>query len=108
MRISDWSSDVCSSDLFQLADGKYGNPGQQKNHNISCGDDTGVAHEKLKKERGWNQCTPHEVRRRGGYRGAEVRTELLRCNGNECRPVANGNPHEIGRTSCRDRVCQSG
>src|SRR3546814_2760750 len=73
MRISDWSSDVCSSDL-QLAVGpQVGVADVTRNHiagnDIACG--IGIAD--------LVQRLP--------------RTKIVPC-------------HEIGRASCRERVCQ--
>src|SRR3546814_16484830 len=44
MRISDWSSDVCSSDLFSLtSDRNRGNCGAARNADDGTGDDSGSA-----------------------------------------------------------------
>src|SRR3546814_8054843 len=71
MRISDWSSDVCSSDLDREAVGKaWRHLLVEEARPLGCGD-----------------------RGAAGALGAEV--ELQACHGKE-----------IGRASCRERVCQ--
>src|SRR3546814_7955416 len=72
MRISDWSSDVCSSDLFGLQ------------HAVQSGQRNGTERQ-------------HQQRKR---RRQEVAEEALFVR----KMAAEG--HEIGRASCRERVCQ--
>src|SRR3546814_4763552 len=86
MRISDWSSDVCSSDLRQLlrrsARSGQANPGERLQ---GTGD-----------------------QRRGGGRGSQaasgVHPESARQGAAQRRGRQTSG--EIGRASCRERVCQ--
>src|SRR3546814_20857447 len=89
MRISDWSSDVCSSDLGD-ASVAIGQRRQQGQLGLGVlGDDDGIGH--------------------GGSPGGAKNgaTSVLRA-----RPVVGPDRHnpptwpEIGRASCRERVCQ--
>src|SRR3546814_10881524 len=84
MRISDWSSDVCSSDLQHHSGGAYRKP-----PGIDCGDrrlsqQLGL---NLKYVQLWERASPlpQLVQRFGGYWANTI---------------------EIGRASCRERVCQ--
>src|SRR3546814_1809451 len=88
MRISDWSSDVCSSDLLHHRD-----LGRKAQHDV--GGRQGVADEMA-------------ARAEAAFHIGEMRIELLRDprldrrrRGAEPRGV-----DEIGRASCRERVCQ--
>src|SRR3546814_3455759 len=67
MRISDWSSDVCSSDLLQRAFGTDAGGGDQRRGAVL-----------------------------GGQRGVRAGGQQLGDDGRA----------EIGRASCRERVCQ--
>src|SRR3546814_4681955 len=79
MRISDWSSDVCSSDLtkrLDLAEGILADGGiEHKHHVVRCG--------RIK-------LAEHTL-----HLGKLVHQSLLVLQ-----------PPEIGRASCRERVCQ--
>src|SRR3546814_1330356 len=79
MRISDWSSDVCSSDLVDLI--KRAEPGELLAHAV----DVEVAHVAL----------PQADRLE---RDLETHRDI--------RPAPSIRPPEIGRASCRERVCQ--
>src|SRR3546814_15190481 len=75
MRISDWSSDVCSSDLFALT-----SPGQ-----------------------------PIHLRFAGipmGHEFSPLVLALLQVGGHPSKTAADVIEQEIGRASCRERVCQ--
>src|SRR3546814_1043349 len=77
MRISDWSSDVCSSDLRGLADGRY--------------------------RSGWSRPSANPLYVgaplcQGAAQGDEI-VGPARQQGEQDQP-------EIGRASCRERVCQ--
>src|SRR3546814_7540620 len=83
MRISDWSSDVCSSDLYQR--------------------------KKLAQE--------HEARRRHNTANDPARQHASQAGSAEASSIAappfayaeqahRHEHHEIGRASCRERVCQ--
>src|SRR3546814_2466615 len=83
MRISDWSSDVCSSDLAQgemPAD-------DHRIHFLDAAIDQSPDHE---------QRGQHEARQQAGQEKAADR----RLGGDAV------DDHEIGRASCRERVCQ--
>src|SRR3546814_10163152 len=77
LRISDWSSDVCSSDLAQAAGRSGLRPGLVQ---------PGIQHAR---EGGQARRQP-VCRAAGAGRRIEQRVE----------------PDEIGRASCRERVCQ--
>src|SRR3546814_20458610 len=82
MRISDWSSDVCSSDLV-------------------APDDGAVAEDRLLLRRIGvpNRLgDQHHEGRIGMARDAEIVLHLVELRGVD--------GHEIGRASCRERVCQ--
>src|SRR3546814_7014999 len=72
MRISDWSSDVCSSDLAEAMGRALGN--RHRRHPL-----------------GALQCRAAGRDEAGGQRG---------------RAGGNGVALQIGRATCRDRVCQ--
>src|SRR3546814_4357173 len=84
MRISDWSSDVCSSDLQQAAvEGRRIVADHPECRNGEAGDEDRVG-------RGPAGIVQHgQHRGRGGGLGALVRLDL----------------EEIGSASCRERVC---
>src|SRR3546814_15586918 len=80
MRISDWSSDVCSSDLSHVVD-----------HGFKHGRGGGG-----------------RILRIQGQHGDAPRStveQLVDRTGDRWRTVAHA--QEIGRASCRERVCQS-
>src|SRR3546814_11387293 len=81
MRISDWSSDVCSSDLRRCLDTSHRGDGLGRNYSASSG--------------GWLVAG----RNRGNI-GRRVMALLA-----SVAMSANGLA-EIGRASCRGRVCQ--
>src|SRR3546814_1766828 len=83
MRISDWSSDVCSSDLKQIVDAQALVPGGKVGVVAAAGA-AGV---------GEDEDALVIVHERGRLREIGGR-----------RPVLDGK--EIGRASCRERVCQ--
>src|SRR3546814_18782893 len=76
MRISDWSSDVCSSDLF---------------------------------ERGFVEAVQHQHLRPAEQRGVEREAGVFGRGADEHDRAAldEGQEAEIGRASCRERVCPS-
>src|SRR3546814_7149704 len=77
MRISDWSSDVCSSDLARIAGDGEGNPPPQRRH----------------------ASGRHQPERAQG-----ARAERLRDHPQDLRERRRG--RQIGRASGRERVCQ--
>src|SRR3546814_16300323 len=84
MRISDWSSDVCSSDLRQGPQGSEGPPrrGDRRLRGRADADLPPPAEARV------HQHLPQAVRRA------------------EPRPPAGGGRGQIGRASCRERVWQ--
>src|SRR3546814_11806744 len=98
MRISDWSSDVCSSDLAVVPEGTADRALQSAS----------LARAVLLVQHG--AADPRLVRRAGPLQSdlraachavpqAADRVALALCTRLELRP-------EIGRASCRERVCQ--
>src|SRR3546814_1065229 len=86
MRISDWSSDVCSSDLRSSAE-----PGSQPD---------GCDH---------HDQTRYDARGVMGTAGLEGKHRLhqgVAREANQDRPDSLCARHQIGRASCRERVCQ--
>src|SRR3546814_11659686 len=106
MRISDWSSDVCSSDLLRRDDPIEGGVGKRELQRVAVD--------------GGGQrpgCRPSLAAR---WHGGEEPGDVLQLSGgvverNDARAaaerlegVATGAcSEEIGRASCRVRVCQS-
>src|SRR3546814_18997178 len=76
MRISDWSSDVCSSDLLAMIDGEAGDGGI-----VAAAD---------------QRAQPHQWFLELPTRGSRSETSMSR--------ISSG--MKIGRASCRERVCQ--
>src|SRR3546814_7869047 len=82
MRISDWSSDVCSSDLTALV--------------------AWVRDHGLRSRRVASVCTGAFLLAASGWLdGRRVVTHWTRCE-----QLARQHPQQIGRASCRERVCQ--
>src|SRR3546814_14698999 len=117
MRISDWSSDVCSSDLRQV-DGRAGDESNGEGRvaelallisktsaerqrrrivqfviHLSKGSDRFSRFDALRKD----PCKRHRRRRQGAKRG---RVAAERQHARARMEI------EIGRTSCRERWCQ--
>src|SRR3546814_19076448 len=98
MRISDWSSDVCSSDLVLRAGGQTVLPDDQRAPFAGA-----VAVE----ARDIQGAVIEQVGVRGAVRRVEgaVGNELV--DAPRCRIVAHvKGDAEIGRAACRDRECQ--
>src|SRR3546814_11911557 len=96
MRISDWSSDVCSSDLasqgHQLLLCRQARPGPDETH---------VAHKDVHQLRELIQFrAPQLVTERGDGAGGHF------MGGSRRRSDIHRAQLEIGRASCRERVCQ--
>src|SRR3546814_19451161 len=96
MRISDWSSDVCSSDLYD----RYGHAGVDPN--MGGGGGGGGFADAFGDIFGDIFGQAAGGRGRGGpqvYRGADLRYNLEIT-------LQRGRPVQVGRESCRERVCQ--
>src|SRR3546814_4162012 len=88
MRISDWSSDVCSSDLQPICCFRLRPPAQQNRRGFPV-------------ER--NVARPLRFRGRACYRqNPPVEIDIRPCEIEQFAATA----AEIGRASCRERVCQ--
>src|SRR3546814_11894860 len=98
MRISDWSSDVCSSDLWPDRDRFVLSAGHGSMLIYSLLYLTGYARPTIDDIRNFRQlgspCAGHP--------------ENFELPGIECTtgPLGQGLAMEIGRASCRERVCQ--
>src|SRR3546814_4021556 len=86
VRISDWSSDVCSSDLASVVDPETGKHVPIFVRRIG--------------EEGW---AIHTNGSSSFARALEIRLGLGK---GEVRGMNEPTSHEIGRASCRERVCQ--
>src|SRR3546814_2073378 len=109
MRISDWSSDVCSSDLVGLAvDGGLGNDrliweNTQNGTGIDVGSITyweriDLTFNSVLTFKNYSTLTLGDPGTQTGNLGIS----------NISSVQAGGGTHEIGSTSCRDSVCQAG
>src|SRR3546814_16344527 len=90
MRISDWSSDVCSSDLLGRRGGE-----------VEAG--AGVLQRRFVGEA--DQPHPADLATHGGNGAVARNLHLAVVGGHEDRAVGALNG-KIGRASCRERVCQ--
>src|SRR3546814_11362492 len=108
MRISDWSSDVCSSDLIILGPGWSGTPAWQDKwrgwqaHNLMGSFQTLVSRDDISE-----QLSRIAVPALVVHGDSDAAISLDRA-----RDMATRLPRAewvaIGRASCRERVCQSG
>src|SRR3546814_14004924 len=93
MRISDWSSDVCSSDLRSDGEGDRPRSGWWKGPYASVS--------RLRR-----LPSPHSLREQGGaFMIRAFRAELLSI-GQDPRDALDAVRYEIGRAACRERGCQ--
>src|SRR3546814_2101588 len=96
MRIIDWSSDVCSSDLVQPVALRFFHRGQRSDYNAFVGEQNLL-------QNLWYLL---------GTTGVVVEAVFLEampaqaCEQMGRSQVAARAHHEIGRASCRERVCQ--
>src|SRR3546814_14585174 len=101
MRISDWSSDVCSSDLSSLDGAPQTAGGLQRMKAAEAVDHAGEGHLRRAID-----GIDHDVGL--GVDGMALLDQpvedLVRVAALQQRPVVA--PGEIGRASCRERVCQ--
>src|SRR3546814_10608952 len=96
MRISDWSSDVCSSDLYRAARHWQGLRAAQRR-----GQALSLAGEVLQQRYVIGHAPPDIVQRHALIES--MRIIAARFAEGAAGTVAG---HEIGRASCRERVCQ--
>src|SRR3546814_5385518 len=102
MRISDWSSDVCSSDLNLLGPGQANCAAGRKDE---CRQGAGMGHRRFRgsRWRGKKACAgagrTHQRHARRGGTDVQAKHQCL-CERAESRVI------EIGRASCRERVCK--
>src|SRR3546814_10965961 len=100
MRISDWSSDVCSSDLIRDALPPIGDDGTaQDRHDVEFGVARVLPDDLAKPRLLTGGDVEHEQVRRGFGDGA---ADLGVKAGLDARK----RDEQIGRASCRERVCQ--
>src|SRR3546814_13678477 len=104
MRISDWSSDVCSSDLFAMEGAPAGgDSAEDRMYAKACQ----IVTESQKASTSWLQR-----QLRIGYNSAARLIERMEEEGLVSPPNHVGrrdvltDQYEIGRASCRARVCQ--
>src|SRR3546814_20965684 len=120
MRISDWSSDVCSSDLWQEDELDPAQDNAQV-EGFDATEEELTTTEMLQnttqilsrtiKLSGSLQATDHhgranELARQLVKKGKSLRLDLERANIGVDQAMVLGSTAEIGRASCRERVCQ--
>src|SRR3546814_14326283 len=93
MRISDWSSDVCSSDLIAKLY-QFASPARYPGDSTRSGSHAVVS-------RASPPAVPHASNRPAGAKPCAAN----RSN-HAARSKGVAKPLQIGRASCRDRVCQ--
>src|SRR3546814_4735925 len=105
MRISDWSSDVCSSDLTNPVVGKIGD--------VDVPPIVGLHIVRFVQSRLYGRASvsrvsgiPVSCDARDDAVGAEAQHRVVQRIGDE--QVHSRIERQIGRASCRDSVCQSG
>src|SRR3546814_16690552 len=95
MRISDWSSDVCSSDLYvERGDAEALRSGE------------GLPEQPALLRGPRLHCHATEREDRSGPVGEGAGYRVLPAAGLLCEGVGREPHDEIGRASCRERVCQ--
>src|SRR3546814_19604331 len=109
MRISDWSSDVCSSDLHKdgvrtncyASNLRWATPASNTADKYGHGTILrGARHPRAK-------LTPDGVRHiRSSGRSSRVMAEEFGVSLSVIKAVRSGQSWKIGRASCRERVCQ--
>src|SRR3546814_7337718 len=106
MRSSDWSSDVCSADLGDLADRDWGSPARRRD---SIADLIDRAHAGIDAHKVRFATTVVVI---GAHREICVFESLAEfavrdAETGEFRRVWFDHKRQIGRASCRESVCQS-
>src|SRR3546814_17724864 len=118
MRISDWSSDVCSSDLMAVIDvglksegrvalREFAAPGQKAD--LKIGDEVAVYVDRVENASGEAMLSRDRARRAAAWDNMETEfTETARVAGRIFARVTGGLPADVQvrRASTRDRVCQ--
>src|SRR3546814_20532117 len=99
MRISDWSSDVCSSDLVGA---------EQHRRAIGRALDDGRGRRQVLPENGVGGQKRGENGAGGGNETHEAAQPSSRCSSQAIPTIHTIPPGENGRASCRERVCQYG
>src|SRR3546814_18203818 len=106
MRISDWSSDVCSSDLLEILRERFlDETGEKRVVKIPP---PGCRVSRPRRLTRLHRALAEETLGSGKPRPFIVRSRCAttaREDGGEQKPPA-GATRKIGRASCRDRVCQ--
>src|SRR3546814_10084085 len=108
MRISDWSSDVCSSDLFNLL------AGQQLAVAFEYGHTVGLQQSRNPTGKVLNDLVlarDHGRNVHGHFASAdamnlEALVGFMKLVGAVQQRLGRNATYEIGRASCRERVCQ--
>src|SRR3546814_1593536 len=95
MRISDWSSDVCSSDLFSITTVEKADRGTSVTLHLREGEDEFLSGWKLREV----------LRRYSDHISLPIRMLKEEWDAEKSEQVAT-TEWEIGRASCRERVCQ--
>src|SRR3546814_7307395 len=104
MRISDWSSDVCSSDLDRYFE--YHPQANFRDLDVfAAGPVVGQVAETF--DAFWDSAWSRSIRAidRGRWRLADVRATVRRGLRRRIRQEGNGLHPQIGSASCRERVC---
>src|SRR3546814_7434210 len=97
MRISDWSSDVCSSDLFELGFDFEARSTLLTQRAINAIDAVPPAIGAIRAALPKN--TPDNLRVQLDHLQSQITTYGV-------TPTPTNEPEKIGRASCRERVCQ--
>src|SRR3546814_13987072 len=96
MRISDWSSDVCSSDLLGFGPGPHVTPNSQDvttTNYAAFGQATLAVTDRLNLTAGIRYTIEKKKGQSATFGDRDVSLFL-------------GTPEQLGRASCRERVCQ--
>src|SRR3546814_19125976 len=104
MRISDWSSDVCSSDLFRIITGAhFGGEGETGRHWQA---DRGHLRQ-IRALTAEEVPVPGLALRDAAAEAEDIADSEIRLHEIHAPHRSSRNRKKIGRASCRERVCQS-